>query len=132
MNQIISYVGIYLNSSASPEKFWMSAVKAAQVQAIQLCNAKEFEYAMKLLKNVSQKLTLKLVEHFYPAEKKDEAKVLQDNLYSFTYRRMICQHHIYFTDLKNAEEQLKTLLKDEIAFYGIRKAEATDEMDIVE
>ena len=129
---MITYVGIFLNSSTDPEKFWLSAVKAAQVQAIQLCNAKEYEFALKLLKNVSQKLTLKLIDHFFPTDKKDEAKVLQDNLYSFTYRRMVCQHHIYFTDLNNAEKQLKALLQDELNFYGFKKAGTTDETHILE
>lgn len=38
---------------------------------------------------------------------------MQDNYYSFNYRRNLAQYHIYFQDFKNAEEQLRGLLKDE-------------------
>lgn len=40
-----------------------------------------------MLKNISQEITKKVYEHYLPSEKEDDSKVLQDNYYSFAYRR---------------------------------------------
>ena len=40
-----------------------------------------------MLKNISQEITKKVYEHYLPTEKEDDSKVLQDNYYSFAYRR---------------------------------------------
>ena len=40
-----------------------------------------------MLKGISQEITKKVYEHYIPTEKEDENKVLQDNYYSFAYRR---------------------------------------------
>lgn len=72
-----------------PAKFWLCAAKAADSQSSQLCNAREFDDALLLIENISTKLTEKVGEHFFPVDTKDEKKVLQDNLYSFTVRKML-------------------------------------------
>jgi hypothetical protein len=76
-----------------------------------------------MLKNIAQRLTKQVYEHYLPPEKEDDSKVLQDNFYSFEYRRGLAQYHIYFHDFKNAESQLRGLLKDELAFYEMEKPE---------
>ena len=62
----------------------------------QLCNAKEFDSALMMLKNIGQEVTKKVYEHYIPTEKEDDGKILQDNYYSFAYRRSLAQFHIYF------------------------------------
>ena len=62
-----------------------------------------------------------------PAEFKDEDKQLQDNLYSFTVRKMVAQHHIHFVDFKTAERHLRNIFEDELDYYGIRIGEKEKE-----
>lgn len=88
----------------TPSKFWLIATKAAQIIATQFCNAREFDDALQTLENVSNKVTEEVTNHFLPVEKPDESKVLQDNYYSFAYRKMVTQHLIYFMDFLNAEK----------------------------
>ena len=87
--------------------FWLSAVKAAEIQSTQLCNAKEYDAALILLKNIGMRVTQKVGDHFLPAENFDDSKVLQDNLYSFRFRRVQAQFYIYFQDYNAAANQLK-------------------------
>lgn len=65
------------------------------------------------------KVTNRVGEHFLTPEKVDDSKVMQDNLYSFNYRRMQAQYHIYFQDFKSAEDQLRNLFSDELKFYDM-------------
>ena len=53
----------------------------------QLCNAKEFDAALLMMKNFGQKITGEVSEYYLPTEEKDEGKILQDNYYSFNYRK---------------------------------------------
>lgn len=85
-NSIMLYVKLFKDET--PEKFWLSAAKAAQIQSTQLCNAKEYDAALLLLRNIGLKVTNRVSEHFLLAETVDEAKVMQDNMYSFSFRRM--------------------------------------------
>lgn len=62
-----------------------------------------------------------LGEHFLPPEKVQEDKVLQDNYYSFEYRKSMARHHMHFVDFKNAEAQLRSILEDELNYYGLKK-----------
>jgi hypothetical protein len=84
-----------------------------------LCNAKEYDSALLLLRNIGMKVTNRVGEHFLTPEKVDDSKVMQDNLYSFNYRRMQAQYHIYFQDFKSAEDQLRNLFSDELKFYDM-------------
>lgn len=94
VNSILVYIKQF--SQETPSKFWLIAFKASQVQMTQLCNAKEFDSALLMLKNIGQKVIDQVSEHYLPTEKKDEGKVLQDNYYSFGYRIVQAQFHIYF------------------------------------
>lgn len=71
-NSIILYVRKF--KEMVPKKFWLASVKAAQVQATQLCNAREFDDAILLIENVSGKVTKQVTEHFIPSEKPDDSK----------------------------------------------------------
>ena len=53
---------------------------------------------------------------------------MQDNMYSFNFRRMQAQYHIYFQDFKSAEEQLRSLLKDELKYYNMYLEKAKEEV----
>ena len=44
------YVKLY--KDVVPAKFWLTAVKAAQVQSVQLCNAREYKEGFALLENI--------------------------------------------------------------------------------
>ena len=114
-----------------PEKFMICASKAAEIVSNQLCNCKEYTDAAKFLKNVSLVIAEKLGSHYVPPASKeelDESKVLQDNFYSFQYRKMLAQYHVYFFDFKNAEDQLRNLLEDELVYYGfVEKPKAKEE-----
>lgn len=41
--------------------------------------------------------------------------------YTFTYRKMVAQHLIYFLDFPEAEKQLRSLLQDELRHYKLAK-----------
>ena len=41
--------------------------------------------------------------------------------YTFTYRKMVAQHLIYFLDFAEAEKQLRSLLQDELRLYKLAK-----------
>lgn len=71
---------------------------------MQLTNAKEYDEALELLNNIGKSLTKRVGEHFLPAEKEDAEKVLQDNHYSFNFRKLVAQHHLHFYDYKGAEK----------------------------
>ena len=131
-NSIMKYVQKF--KVMTPSKFWLCAAKAAETQAAQLSNAREFDDALLLLKNVSTKVTAAVGEHFLPAEFEDKDKQLQDNLYSFTVRKMIAQHQIHFVDFKTAERQLRGIFEDELDYYGIRvgKKEKEEETDVAQ
>ena len=73
----------------TPAKYWLTAAKAAESQATLFSNAREYEDAIKLLKDVSTEITRKVVEYYLPAERVDKDKTLQDNLYSFTVRKIL-------------------------------------------
>lgn len=53
-HEICNHIMLYVRQfqDMPPSKFWLTAVKAAQIQSVQLCNAKEYEDASKLLRNV--------------------------------------------------------------------------------
>jgi hypothetical protein len=46
--------------------------------------------------------------------------VLQDNYYSFAYRKVQCEYYINFYDFNTAETVIRSILKDELDFYGVR------------
>ena len=64
-------------------------------------------------------------EHFLPAEEEDDSKVMQDNVYTFTYRKMVAQFNIYYMDYPAAETQLRSILADELNFFkmNVKKEE---------
>lgn len=53
--QIMIYVKTFYDCT-EPAKFWLTAVKAAKIQSTQLCNAKEYDSALKILMNVGEKV----------------------------------------------------------------------------
>jgi hypothetical protein len=112
-NSIILFVKLFKDET--PAKFWLTAVKAGQLHSVQLCNAKEFDDALLLLNNISQKITQMVGDHFLQTHASLE---LQNNYYSFSFRRYLAQYHIYFFDHGEAEHQLRKLLADEIEFYS--------------
>ena len=121
-NSIILFVKIF--KELEPSKFWLSAVKAAQIQSVQLCNAKEFDAALLLLNKVGQMITQQVSNRFLPCEKEDKSQTLQNNYYSFNFRRYKAQYHILFNDFKNAELLLRELLQDELAYYSNNRIKA--------
>ena len=116
------YVKTFFDS-ADPSKFWLTAVKAAKIQSTQLCNAKEYDSALKILINVGEKVTKKVTEHFLPVaeEDADPVKKLQDNYYSFNFRRIMAQYHIYFMGYTDADAMLRNLLKEELEAISLMK-----------
>jgi len=60
----------------TPAKWWISACKAAEVQAAQLSNAREFDDAQALLELVACKIVALLGEHFLAPEEQQDDKVL--------------------------------------------------------
>jgi hypothetical protein len=58
-------------------------------------------------------------EKHFPVAEKELGKVLQDNYYSFEYRKMQARHYVHFVDFKNAENQLRILLNDELSYYKL-------------
>jgi len=91
-NSIILFVKLFKDEE--PSKFWLTAVKAAQLQSIQLCNAKEFDDALLLLNNIGLKITEMVGKHFLGSEpqeedKKKDSDELPHNYYSFSFRRYI-------------------------------------------
>ena len=123
-NSIMAFVKTFYDVHP-PSKFWLTAVKAAQIQSTQLCNAKEYDSALKVLQNVGEKVTKKVVEHFLPVSEEDSVaeKKLQDNYYSFNYRRSTAQYNIAFMSYTDAEAILRSLLKDELAYAGLLRGE---------
>lgn len=120
---IMTYVKMFYDVQP-PAKFWLSAVKAAQIQSTQLCNAKEYDSALKVLQNVGEKVTKKVIDHFLPSTEKDASpaeKKLHDNYYSFNYRRITAQYNVYYMSYPDAEVILRTLLRDELAMAGLLK-----------
>ena len=87
----------------TPQKCWLTAVKAAEIQAILLCNAREYDDAIKLLEHTGLNFTKLVCDHFF-GKSEDDDKVLADNQYSFSYRKMVAQYHINFYDYVNAEK----------------------------
>lgn len=75
--------------------------------------------------NVGEKVTKKVVEHFLPVSEKDAVteKKLQDNYYSFNYRRITAQYNVYYMSYADAEAILRSLLRDELAYAGLLKQE---------
>lgn len=71
--QIMIYVKTFYDVS-EPSKFWLTAVKASKIQSTQLCNAKEYDSALKVLMNVGEKVTKKVVEHFLPTSEEETEK----------------------------------------------------------
>lgn len=98
------YVKTFYDVS-DPSKFWLCAVKAAQIHSTQLCNAKEYDSALKVLLNVAEKVTKKVAEYFLPVdeEKAEKEKTLQDNHYSFAFRKILSQYNIYYMSYADAE-----------------------------
>ena len=43
---------------------------------------------------------------------------------------MVAQYHIYYMDYSEAESQLRTILEDELNFYGMKKAEAAPKEEV--
>lgn len=117
-NAIMTYVRTFYDVRP-PAKFWLSAVKAAQIQSTQLCNAKEYDSALKVLQNVGEKVTKKVAEYFLPAVEVTDAKILQDNYYSFNYRRITAQYQVFYMSYGDADALLRPLLKDELAYAGL-------------
>lgn len=75
------------------------------MQSTQLCNAKEYDSALKVLQDIGEQITKLVTEHYFPvadADKESE-KTLQDNYYSFNYRRCMAQYNIYYMNYKEAE-----------------------------
>ena len=120
------------NQDATPQKSWLTAVKAAQVQSTQLCNCKEYDSALKILQDIGEQVTKLVTEHYFPVAEADKEaqKTLQDNYYSFNFRRTMAQYQIYFMDYETAEANLRELLRDELEFYGMYKKPEVDEADI--
>ena len=87
----------------TPKRWWMYASKAANLQALQLCTAREFDPALLLLNNISKRITQMVGEHYFPVGDRELGKVLQDNYYSFEYRKLQARHYMLFVDFKNAE-----------------------------
>jgi hypothetical protein len=50
------------------------------------------------MEKVGMEVVKQVGEHFLPADPVNSDKVLQDNCYTFGYRKMVAQHHIYFMD----------------------------------
>ena len=87
-SSIIAYVRSF--KDLEPKKFWLQAVKAAQVCSTQLCNAREYDDALKLLENFGGAITKEVTAHFFNiTSKDDDDKVLPDNYYNFQYRKMV-------------------------------------------
>ena len=85
-NSIILFVKIF--KDLDPRKFWLSALKAAQIQSSQLCVAKEFDAALVLLNKVGKTIIEKVNNHFIYSSKKDgKDKKLEPCYYSFNFRR---------------------------------------------
>jgi hypothetical protein len=80
-NEIMLYCKQYKGNK--PEKFWLTATKAAEIQCKQLTNAKEYNDALSVLKNLALPVTQVVGEYFVPPEKFNDGVVLQDNYYSF-------------------------------------------------
>lgn len=110
----------------NPTKYWLTAAKAAQIVDTQFCNAREFDDGLLVMEKVALPIIDQVGKYFVPADPEDDSKVLQDNAYSFTYRKHVAQHHIYFMDFVSAEKQLRGVLEDEIKYYGlaVKKEEA--------
>lgn len=115
----------------NPAKYWMAAVKAAQIVDTQFCNAREFDDGLLVMEKVAMRTVDQLGKYFVPADPEDDSKVLQDNLYTFTYRKFVAQHHIYFMDYVSAEKQLRTVLEDELKYYRLtaKKEEAASKKE---
>ena len=62
-------------------------------------------------------------EHHFPAADRELGKVLQDNYYSFEYRKMQARHNMHFMDFDNAENSLRILLTDELLYYKLNTKE---------
>ena len=88
-----------------------------------MCNAKEYDSALKVLQNVGEKITKKVVEHFLPSTESEAAseKELPDNYYSFNYRRITAQYNVFYMSYADAEAILRSLLRDELAYMGLLK-----------
>ena len=82
-----------------PKAFWKFAVKAAYIKTIALATCMEFAKPKQIMLEFAEPTLLKLLKHFYPelfpnSDKNDgipealSAKVLPDNYYSFTHRRV--------------------------------------------
>lgn len=85
-NSIILYVKKFKDEK--PQQWWWYAAKAANVQALQLCTAREYDPALLLLNNISKRIAFMIGEHHFPVHEKELGKMLQDNYYSFEYRKM--------------------------------------------
>jgi hypothetical protein len=121
VTSIILYIKMF--KDMTPSKFWLVACKAAVVQSTQLCNAREYNDAIKLIENISGKVTTMVNEHFLPVQKPDDEKVMQDSYYTFAYRKQVAQHLVHYMDYSGALRQLKNLLQDELSFYGMKVEE---------
>tara|TARA_B110000285_G_C15014551_1_gene558312 strand:+ start:682 stop:843 length:162 start_codon:yes stop_codon:yes gene_type:complete len=51
-----------------------------------------------LQNNIAKKIASMIGEHFFPLAEKELGKVLQDNYYSFEYRKMQARHYMHFVD----------------------------------
>jgi len=69
-NSIMLYVK--RNQDATPQKSWLSAAKAAQVQSTQLCNSKEYDSALKVLQDIAEQVTKLVNDHYLPVADADK------------------------------------------------------------
>lgn len=103
------------------------------MQSTLLCNAREFDDALLFIEKISGPITSQVGLHFLSPEELDESKVMQDNMYTFTYRKMVAQYHINFMDYNNAISQLRLILQDELKYYGmVEEKKDETEVDAVE
>ena len=82
-----------------------------------------YDPALLLLNNISKKVASMIGEHHFPVADKELGKMLQDNYYSFEYRKMQARHYMHFMDFENAENSLRILLNDELLYYKLNTKE---------
>jgi hypothetical protein len=127
-NDILAFVKEH-QGSEEVKKYSKFAVKVLYIKAKNMLNMMEFRKAksiledevLPILKAFSDNLEAKpaIVEEGDGQPVYDDTKELQDNRYSFLYRKKYALYLKKFAFYDRAEEVLKKILAEEIAYYGL-------------
>ena len=138
-NEIIEFVRIFTGQNDLAEKFYTSAIKAAEATCDLLTTAKEFNAAFEIVNNVAEAIALRINKKYgktLGVEEQDSnkpvEKKLADSHYSFAVRRLRAKIHLAFSEVNEAGSQLEELLKDELEFYNLKAPESAEKIAILD